>query len=192
MGKGFKANHGLLGRDLGELVKEACQHLGLRIELKAIINDSSACLISQAYSFPSTRLGLILGTGFNVSAYLPVSTIGLAKFGKRPEGWFDEATHVIVNTELSMFGGGVLPLTRWDKQLLAHHSRPDFQPLEHLLSGMYLGEIARLALIDAIEATDIFGGIVPSSLGTTYALGTDLMSFVERYGRPLNVRISTD
>lgn len=181
MGKGFLANKGLLGQDLGGIVKQACKKQGLNVELQAILNDSSACLLSQAYSHTSTRFGLILGTGFNIAAYLPVSAIGLSKFGVRPEGWFDEASHVIVNTEMGMFGHNILPLTRWDLQLLESHPRPELQPLEHLLSGMYLGEIGRLALVDAIESTGIFGGVVPSSMKTTYSLGSDTLSMIERY-----------
>lgn len=100
--------------------------------------------------------------------------------GIRPDGWFDEASHVIVNTELGMFGTGILPLTRWDKKLVKEHPRPDFQPLEHMVSGMYLGEIVRLIMIEAIESTGLLGGVLPSSLTTNYTLGTDTLSMIER------------
>lgn len=180
MGKGFMANEGLLGQDLGQIVNDACRDQGLQVTVEAIINDSSACLLSQAYTHTSTRFGLILGTGLNIGAYLPVSLIGQRKFGARPAGWFDQASHVIVNTELGMFGHDILPITRWDQQLLNNHRRPDFQPLEHLVSGMYLGEIARFALIEAIETTGIFGGVVPQSLTTQYSLGTDTVSMIQR------------
>lgn len=178
MGKGFLAEVGLLGRDLGDLVQSACKKRGLNVELQAIINDSSACLLSQAYFHPSTRFGLVLGTGFNMSAYLPASSIGRSKFGTRPQAWFDMADHVIVNTELSMFGHDILPLTRWDRLLLKNHPRPGFQPLEHLVSGMYLGEICRHALVEAIETTGIFGGVIPPSLKIIYGLGTDTLSII--------------
>lgn len=181
MGKGFLAHQGLLGQDLGQIVKMACKNRSLNVELRAIVNDSSACLLSRAYSHPSTRFGLILGTGVNLAAYLPVSTIGRFKFGERPSTWFDEASHVIVNTEMSMFGGGILPLTRWDQLLLDGHARPDFQPLEYMASGMYLGEICRFALIEAIESTGIFGGVVPTSLIEPYALGTETVSRIQRF-----------
>lgn len=181
MGKGFMANKGLLGQDLGDILKQACKNRGLNAEVQAILNDSSACLLSECYMQPSTRFGLILGTGFNIAAYFPVSTIGRFKFGSRPKSWFDSASQVIVNTELSMFGHDILPLAKWDRLLLQGLPRPDFQPLEYLVSGMYLGEIGRLALIDAIETTGIFGGVVPSSLLAPYSLGTDILSVFERY-----------
>lgn len=179
MGKGFLADKGLYDRELGGIVKEACEKQGLHVELRAILNDSSACLLSRAYSHSSTRFGLILGTGLNLAAYLPVATMGRSKFGTRPPGWFDEASHVIVNTELGMFGGKILPLTRWDRQLLRDHPRPDFQPLEHMSSGMYLGEISRLAIVEAIETTELLGGVVPESLSSIYSLGTDTLSMIE-------------
>ena len=181
MGKGFMANKGLLGQDLGEIITKACQNRNLNVELRAIVNDSSACLLSRAYSHTSTRFGLILGTGVNLAAYLPVFTIGRAKFGQRDQSWFDEASHVIVNTEMSMFGGGLLPLTRWDKLLLKGLPRPDFQPLEYMVSGMYLGEICRFALLEAIESTGVFGGVVPPSLTEPYSLGTETISKIQRY-----------
>ncbi|KAH7319811.1 hypothetical protein B0I35DRAFT_352711 [Stachybotrys elegans] len=179
MGKGFLANKGLKGQDLKDIVGLACKNQGLSVELQAILNDSSACLLSQSYSHTSTRFGLILGTGFNIAAYLPTSLIGRFKYGERPSSWFDEASHVIVNTELSMFGKGMLPLMRWDHQLLAGHPKPDFQPLEYLVSGMYIGELGRLALIDAIESTGIFGGVVPSSLMSPYSMGADTLAIIE-------------
>ncbi|KAM5346647.1 hypothetical protein ACJ41O_009652 [Fusarium nematophilum] len=179
MGKGFLANKGLMGEDLGQIVQAACRNRGLSVELRAIVNDSSACLLSESYTHTSTRFGLILGTGFNLAAYLPVSAIGRVKFGQRPPQWFEKATHVIVNSELSMMGRGILPLTRWDQQLLDNHSRPEFQPLEHMVSGMYLGEVCRLALVEAIESTGVFGGVVPPTLQKPYSLATETLSQIE-------------
>ncbi|KAK3303347.1 uncharacterized protein B0T15DRAFT_401666 [Chaetomium strumarium] len=179
MGKGFLAEEGLLGQDLGEIIKTACQKKGLHVELSAIVNDSSAALLSEAYITPSTRFSLILGTGVNIAVHLPVTTIDQAKFGDRPSSWHKKASHVIVNTELGMFGHDILPLTKWDKLLKAAHPRPEFQPLEHLVSGYYLGEICRLALLDAIPATGVFGGTVPLSLEKPYSLDTETLSLIE-------------
>ncbi|KND90673.1 Hexokinase-1 [Tolypocladium ophioglossoides CBS 100239] len=184
MGKAFLADKGLLGEELGQIVKQACKNQGLNVELRAILNDSSACLLSRAYSYTSTRFGLILGTGVNMAAYLPVMGIGKPKFGVRPDGWFNQASHVIVNTELGMFGHNILPMTRWDHALTRAHPRPDFQPLEHMVSGMYLGEVARLALLEAIETAGLLGGVVPPSLEAPYSLGTDTISMIESDSTP--------
>lgn len=181
MGKGFLANEGLIGEDLGEIIKKACRKHGLHVELSAIVNDSSAALLSEAYVTPSTRFSLILGTGVNIAVHLPVATIEHPKFGDRPASWHEKASHVLVNTELGMFGHDILPLTKWDKLLKDAHPRPDFQPLEHLVSGYYLGEICRLALLDAVPSTGVLGGVVPPSLLMPYSLDTETLSLIEAY-----------
>ncbi|KAL2755634.1 hypothetical protein ACRALDRAFT_1071132 [Sodiomyces alcalophilus JCM 7366] len=170
---------GLVGEELGAVIEAACRRSGLPAELCVILNDGNATLLSCAYVHNCTRFGLILGTGVNIAAYLPVPLIGSAKFGDRPKEWFDEARSVIVNTELGMFGKDVLPVTRWDASLKRGHPRPDFQPLEQMVSGMYMGEIARFALLEAIKTTGLFGGIIPESLNFPYSLGTEIMSLVE-------------
>ena len=179
MGKGFRAADGLLGQDLGEVISRACRTKGLQVNLQAILNDGTACLLSQSYADPSTRFGLILGTGTNAAVFLPVSAISAPKFGDRPATWFDEARQVVVNTEMSMYGRDVLPLTRWDEELKRNHEKPWFQPLEHMCSGMYLGECCRLPLVEAIERTGVFGGVVPESLRKPYSLHTETLSLVE-------------
>ena len=173
------AADGLMGQDLGDLIQDSCSKRGLNVQLDAIVNDSSATLLSKAYVDPSTRLALILGTGVNAAVHLPVHILARDKFGVRPSTWYDAAQHVIVNTELSMFGAGILPYTKWDKLLLATHPKPDFQPLEHLVSGGYLGEITRLVLVEGIETAGLFGGVVPSSLQERYSLETETISRIE-------------
>jgi hexokinase len=179
MGKGFLAAHDLLGQDLGDILQASCSRLSLCVDLQAIVNDSSATLLSKAYLDSSTRFALVLGTGCNAAVHLPVSSISARKLGLRPKAWTDEATHVLVNTELSMFGGGELPLTRWDEVLDRAHVKPGFQPFEHVVSGRYLGEIARLVLVEAVDSAGLFGGTVPKGLRVAYALETETLSRIE-------------
>lgn len=179
MGKGFMAAHGLHGQDLGDLLQDSCSRHGLNVHLSAIVNDSSATLLSKAYLDTTTRFGLILGTGVNAAVHLPVHVFSPSKFGIRPAEWHEKAEHVIVNTELSMFGAGCLPISKWDLRLNEAHKKPDFQPLEHLVSGGYLGEVARLILIDGIATAGLFGGIVPGSLVERYSLDSETISMIE-------------
>ena len=86
---------------------------------------------------------------------------------------------MLVNTEVSMFGKNILPTTRWDDYLNKMHVRPDFQPLEHLISGRYLGEIVRLILVEAVQVAGLFGGEVPSGLLNAYSLDTSILACFE-------------
>ncbi|KUL87234.1 hypothetical protein ZTR_03337 [Talaromyces verruculosus] len=184
MGKGFRCSDSVLGQELGGLIVSACQKLSLNVRMDAIVNDSSATLLTRAYVDPKTRMSLILGTGTNAAVHFPVHEIGLAKFGARPPGWFDRAKHVIINTELSMFGGNVLPMTRWDDYLNRTHLRPDFQPLEYMITGRYLGEIVRLIIVEAVETASLFGGDLPHSMKEPYSLDTAIVAFIEGDNSP--------
>lgn len=184
MGKGFQCSNGTVGQDLGELIMTSCRKRQLNIQVEAIVNDSSATLLAQAYSDADTRMSLILGTGTNVAIHYPVRGIGAAKFGARPQDWFDRAENVVVNSELSMFGGGILPMTRWDDILNRTHLRPNYQPLEYMITGRYLGEIVRLIIVEAVDRARLFGGELPHSMREPYSLDTSIVAVVEADASP--------
>lgn len=179
MGKGFKAHIGVVGQDLGSLIEQACLHRGIKVRVNAVINDSSATLLSQAYKDPATKMSLILGTGFNAAIYLPVKDLGTGKFGSRDPSWFEHAQRVIINTEASMFGKHILPETRWDEALNRAHPLPDFQPLEYMTTGRYLGELLRLVIVEAVNTCNLFSGIVPEIIRDRYTVDTALLAAIE-------------
>jgi hexokinase len=179
MGKGFKATHGVEGEDLSALIMRSCERKGLNVQMRAIVNDSAGTLISQAYRDPSTRMSLILGTGTNAAIFLPLKALGADKFGSRPDSWYAEADRVLINTELSMVGKNILPITKWDEHLNANHQMPDFQPLEYLVTGRYLGEIVRLIILDAVAAFGLFNGQVPHGLNEAYTLDSRILAMLE-------------
>lgn len=185
MGKGFLCSDGTEGEELADLIMEACQKRQLNVRMDAIVNDSSATLLSRAYTDTSTRISLILGTGTNAAVHLPVHAIGSDKFGDRSAEWFAEAKSVIVNTELSMFGGGVFPMTRWDDHLNRTHIKPDYQPLEYMATGRYLGEIVRLIIVEAVEVAGLFGGELPLSMDSPYSFDTAIVACIEEDTSPL-------
>lgn len=179
MGKGFAATIGVQGQDLAELIMRPCRQRGLNVQLQSTINDSEASLLAQAYRNSTTRMSLILGTGTNAAALLPVDILAKDKFGQRSEQWYSGAERVIVNTELSMHGKTVWPCSTWDDQLNRDHELPDFQPLEHLVGGRYLGEIVRLILVQAVEESALFGGDMPTGLETPYTLDSGMLGAFE-------------
>lgn len=179
MGKGFQCSQDTIGKDLADLMETACRRRGLNIRVEAVVNDGAATLLSQAYLDPSTSMGLILGTGTNAAVYLPTSAVGSSKFGLRDQAWFENAQRVIINTEMSMFGKGVLPETVWDDILNRTHQLPNFQPLEYMTTGRYLGELFRLVLVDAVETCHLFGRVVPEGLRSPYSLDTIILARLE-------------
>lgn len=111
--------------------------------------------------------------------HLPVKIFGFEKFGLRPASWHEKAEHVVVNTEISMFGSGILPLTRWDILVDEAHTAPGFQPFEYMVGGGFLGEIVRLIIIEGIQTAGLLNGVIPPSLKAPYSLETETISRIE-------------
>ena len=78
-----------------------------------------------------------------------------------------------------MFGKNIFPTTRWDDMLNRNHILPDYQPMEYLVAGGYMGEIVRLILIEATETAGLFGGDLPPSLRNPYILDTRTLAAIE-------------
>ncbi|KAI9789561.1 MAG: hypothetical protein M1816_005968 [Peltula sp. TS41687] len=184
MGKGFDTSEQLIGQDLRDLMMDACHRRKLNISLDAIVNDSAATFLSTAYLNSSAKTALILGTGVNAAVVLPINVIAPEKFGSRPERWYQKAKNVLVNTELSVFGGGILPMTIWDRYLNDAHPNPGVQPLEYLVGGRYLAEIVRLILLDAVGEAGLFEGKLPRSITAPYSLETETIGEIERDETP--------
>ena len=153
-------------------------HKGINTRLDAIVNDSSATLLSRAYIDSSTRMAMILGTGFNAAIYLPIASLHRSKFNGRTMPSTNDVSHVLVNTELSMLGKHAFQKTRWDTHLNSVHIMPDYQPLEYLVAGGYISELVRLIMVEATES-GLFGGVMPPSISTPYSLDARLLATIE-------------
>jgi len=82
--KGFKCE-GVEGEDVVQLLKQALARRGdVNLEVCAILNDTTGCLMSCAWHNPKCRIGLIIGTGTN-ACYLEdiknVGTVGRGSWG---------------------------------------------------------------------------------------------------------------
>ena len=104
-----------------------------------VLNDTTAVLLSGLVNRadPEGLIGLINGTGTNACCILPCSHLGMG------EG------NMIVDIE----SGSFMPPWRSETDLYldAHTNSPGVYPEEKLVSGAYLGEICRLALLQAAK-----------------------------------------
>ena len=115
----------------------------------------------------------------NAAIHLPITSLNPSKLGSRVLPPNSDTSHVLINTELSMFGKNIFPTTRWDDVLNRNHIIPDYQPLEYLISGGYMGEIVRLILVEATETAGLFNGNLPPSLRTPYVMDTRTLAAIE-------------
>ncbi|KAJ3310149.1 glucokinase [Boothiomyces sp. JEL0838] len=169
--KGFICD-GVIGKDVVELLQQHFKKKGLNIQIKAIVNDTVGTLIAHAYSDPQTYISVILGTGTNAAYVEKVANI---------RKWGSGSGEVIINTEWGAYKeASILPLTHWDNALDRKTTNPKQQIFEKMISGMYLGEIVRLILIDLIKSGELFNGVGSQLLEEPYHFDTAYMSRIER------------
>ncbi|XP_062559777.1 hexokinase type 2 isoform X3 [Armigeres subalbatus] len=155
--KGFNCS-GVVGEDVVQLLKDAIARRGdVQIEICAILNDTTGTLMSCAWKNHNCRIGLIVGTGSN-ACY--VETVENCEMFDGPND--PKKKHVLINTEWGAFGdNGALDFVRteYDREIDHFSINPGRQTQEKMISGMYMGELARLAIVKFTRAGLLFGGV---------------------------------
>ena len=174
--KGFQCSS-VEGRDVVQLLRQAIKRRGdIAIDVVAILNDTTGTLMSCAWREPKCRIGLILGTGTN-ACYLE-SVDKVTTFSPEKE----EDSHVIINTEWGAFGDhGELDFvrTKWDEEVDRSSLNPGRQTFEKMISGMYMGELVRLVVLDIIQEGLIFQDQNTTKFRTRGSFPTKYLSEIE-------------
>lgn len=190
--KGFNIPDAV-GQDVCALLQDAIDELDLPVRVAALVNDTVGTLMARSYTSPGetgTFLGAIFGTGTN-GAYLE-NLDRVTKMEKIEHSDYDKSTgEMIINAEWGSFDNhlNVLPNTKYDRQLDADSNNPGIQMFEKRVSGMFLGEILRLVLLDLhnnktlglFRPTSSSDVLVPetSPFYRQWGIDTSLLSMVE-------------
>lgn len=144
--KGFDIP-GALGKDVCHLLQVEIDLLKLPVKVTALVNDAVGTIMSRAYALPLSHVrpsvGAIFGTGTN-GVYLQ----DLSDITKPLDGEYDQSTgKMFISTEWGGFDNklSVLPVSPYDADLDKHSVNPGGQMFEKRVSGMFLGELLRLA-----------------------------------------------
>ncbi|KAK4320248.1 hypothetical protein Pmani_008859 [Petrolisthes manimaculis] len=153
--KGFQCS-GVEGNDVVELFNQAISRRGdIKINLCAVLNDTTGTLMSCAWKNHNCRIGLIVGTGTNACYMEKLEKVELWDEDR------DDPPQVIINTEWGAFGdAGCLDFirTEYDNNIDRESINPGRQLYEKMISGMYMGEIARQVLVHLVSQGLLFGG----------------------------------
>ncbi|CAI7668649.1 Glucokinase [Penicillium manginii] len=148
--KGFNIPDAV-GHDVCALLQSAIDELELPVRVAALVNDTVGTLMARSYTSPGdtgTFLGAIFGTGTN-GAYVE-KLDKITKLQHMKDAHYDKSTgEMIINAEWGSFDNhlSVLPSTVYDRDLDAESNNPGIQMFEKRVSGMFLGEILRRALL---------------------------------------------
>ncbi|EME88387.1 uncharacterized protein MYCFIDRAFT_55374 [Pseudocercospora fijiensis CIRAD86] len=154
--KGFDIQE-TVGQDVCALLQSEIDALGLPVRVAALVNDTVGTLMARSYTSPGktgTLLGAIFGTGTNGAYVEKLDKITKLKKLGAAAGDIDNSTgEMIINTEWGSFDNGlsVLPNTPYDHDLDRESVNPGIQMFEKRVSGMFLGEILRRALVSLMK-----------------------------------------
>ncbi|OMH83315.1 Hexokinase-1 [Zancudomyces culisetae] len=172
--KGFSVPNAV-GRDVVNMTQDAFMRHHLRVKIVALVNDTVGSLMTSGYSFPNAQMGIIFGTGTNACYWEKASKI--EKYNGDDKDSIDE---MVINMEWGAFDNALklLPYTPYDNKL--NRKSPNFglQSYEKMISGMYLGEVARNALLWMIDRRALFGGRSSTELNTGYGFDTSYVSTI--------------
>ncbi|CAD6593173.1 MAG: glucokinase [Alectoria sarmentosa] len=152
--KGFDIDD-TIGQDVCELLQKEMDALHLPVKVAALVNDTVGTLMARSYTSPGktgTLVGAIFGTGTN-GAYVE-KLDKVAKLKSMQSADYDQSTgNMIVNTEWGSFDNqmSVLPNTPYDEALDKATPNPGIQMFEKRVSGMFLGEILRNAILALVK-----------------------------------------
>jgi len=154
--KGFDIDDAI-GKDVCEMLQTEIDALHLPVKVAALVNDTVGTLMARSYMSPGktgTLLGAIFGTGTN-GAYVE-KLDKVTKLASMKGSEYDKSTgEMIVNTEWGSFDNqmSILPNTPYDSALDKESVNPGIQMFEKRVSGMFLGEILRRAMLALTKDT---------------------------------------
>ncbi|KAI9889905.1 MAG: glucokinase [Vezdaea aestivalis] len=157
--KGFDIKD-TIGKDVCGLLQHEINKRRLPVRVAALVNDTVGTLMARSYTSPGktgTLLGAIFGTGTN-GAYVEKLDRVKKMTGNPHVGDYDKTTgEMIINTEWGSFDPSlaVLPTTQYDLELDKESNNPGIQLFEKRISGMFLGEVLRRAILALVNTPHI-------------------------------------
>ncbi|PHZ12954.1 putative glucokinase [Rhizopus microsporus ATCC 52813] len=171
--KGFSCRNAI-DKDVVVMLQDAFLRKNVQVHVAALVNDTVGTLMAHSYRHPESFMGVILGTGTNAAYYEKLQNITKWEGGEQA---FDD---MVINMEWGAFDleRRVLPYTAFDNKLDRESINPRKQPFEKMVSGMYLGEIARNVILHLVDRRLLFSGNSSSELNEQWSFETSYMSAI--------------
>ncbi|CAO1630321.1 unnamed protein product [Parajaminaea phylloscopi] len=175
------------GKDVIQLLQTALDRKHIKVRVNALVNDTVGALLAHAYHSHGAFIGAIYGTGTNGAYVADISDVkklktaddGQNHSGSRPQ-------KMLINTEWGGFDDDAqsrsdvgLKITPYDNYVDRTSIRPRHHCFEKMISGMYLGEVARVVMIALIDRLVLFSGYSSSVLNSQYGFDTAYVSAIQ-------------
>ncbi|SGZ50315.1 CIC11C00000001438 [Sungouiella intermedia] len=179
-----------VGRDVVEMLQKHIDILNIPVTIVALANDTVGTLLSRAYVNDSkktnsnTVIGCIFGTGTNGAYFENISNIPKLAGATLPK----DIKGMVINTEWGSFDNSleILPRTKFDDIVDKETSNKGYHLFEKRISGMFLGELLRVTLIELFNEGHIFtdlyksrGNNLPHRLTEPFLLSSEVLSYLQ-------------
>ncbi len=150
-----------VNQDVVKLLQDQLDKKLVPCIVSALVNDTVGTLMSRAYSTTPedgyTLIGSIFGTGTNGCYMEDIENIKKLSKDSIPEN----TKGMVINTEWGSFDNDLkyLPNTKYDEAIDKLTPNPKFHMFEKRISGMFLGETLRQALVDLYKEKLIFQNV---------------------------------
>ncbi|XP_044021027.1 hexokinase type 2 isoform X2 [Aphidius gifuensis] len=176
--KGFSCS-GVVDEDVVGLLEAAiAKRNDVKIDVCAILNDTTGTLMSCAWKNRGCRIGLIVGTGSNACYVEKTQNVECKIEGN----YQPDKPNMLINTEWGAFGeSGTLDfvVTEYDRAIDNNSINPQKQLFEKMISGMYMGELTRLVLEKLVDNGHLFNGKCPNDIKKRGNFFTKYVSEIE-------------
>ncbi|KAI7900317.1 uncharacterized protein BX663DRAFT_518252 [Cokeromyces recurvatus] len=166
-------------KNIAELLQIGLKRCHLNIQVEAVINGAVGCLLAHSYRSLDTLIACTISTGTNAAYWEKLEAI--EKIDKNQLPSEKEAGEMIINTEWGSFGdqnASVLPRTFYDNRVNRQSVNPGVHLFEKMVSGLYLGEITRIIMVDFLDRRLLFDGQYTTELNTPYFFEASYMSAI--------------
>ncbi|XP_017873308.1 PREDICTED: uncharacterized protein LOC108620838 [Drosophila arizonae] len=175
--KGFKSE-GVVNKNVVEMLREAISRRGdFKVDIVAILNDTTGTLMSCAFQKQNCKIGMILGTGTNACYVEKTSNVEMF-----PAYQTSTKPHMIINCEWGAFGeNGELDFVRtsFDKAVDRESLYPTKQVFEKCISGKYMGELVRHIVVELMDKGVLFKDATSQILREREKFDTRFLSEIE-------------
>jgi len=152
-----------IGKDIVTIFHQQLEKLGVKnVRIVAFINDTVGTFANLAYDDASCGMGLIFGTGTNGCYIEKTSNFAESKLKSKYNG-----DYMVVNTEWGGLNFPELGFNKYDTIINDISINKDHQRYEKLISGIYMGWQARLAIRDLIDKKIAFARYADAEVFST-------------------------
>ncbi|KAI8968892.1 hypothetical protein BDF20DRAFT_826959 [Mycotypha africana] len=164
-------------KNIAELLQIAFKRRHINVNVEAVINGAVGCLLAHSYRSLDTLVACTISTGTNAAYWEKFESIKKSNVTLPSV----ENGEMIINTEWGSFGDlnpGLLPRTFYDNRVNRQSVNPGVHLFEKMVSGLYLGEIVRIIMVDFLDRRLLFDGQYTTELNTPYFFEASYMSAI--------------